>query len=98
MGANRQNIDVSFTSFSQSSEYAILHKFINEMLIVPLNTGLKYLFHRVYNNHLTIIYNNLAGFPVSKLNSAEFTHGRSLHVRIMHCAEEGKCNYISIKI
>ena len=50
MGANRQNIDVSFPIFSDSSKYAILHKFINEMLIVPLNTGLKYLFHRVYNN------------------------------------------------
>ena len=42
MGANRQNIDVAFTSFSQSSEYAILHKFINEKLIVSINTGLKY--------------------------------------------------------
>ena len=59
MGANRQNIDVTFTSFSESSEYAIIHKFINEKLIVPINTGLKYSFHRVYNNHLTIIYNNL---------------------------------------
>ena len=92
MGANRQNIDVIFTSFSESSEYAILHKFINEKLIVPLITGLKYSFYRVYNNHLTLIYNNLAGFNVSQLNSSEVTNGRSSHVRIMHYAEEGKCN------
>ena len=43
MGANRQNIDVIFTSFSESSEYAILHKFINENIIVPINTGVYYL-------------------------------------------------------
>ena len=43
MGANRQKIDVSFTSFSDSSKYAILHKFINEMLIVPINSGVYYL-------------------------------------------------------
>ena len=43
MGANRQNIDVTFTSFSESSEYAILYKFINEMLIVPINSGVFYL-------------------------------------------------------
>ena len=43
MGANRQNIDVIFTSFSESSEYAILYKFINEKLIVPLITGVYYL-------------------------------------------------------
>ena len=43
MGANRQNIDVSFPNFSESSEYAILYKFINEKLIVPLITGVYYL-------------------------------------------------------
>ena len=43
MGANRKNIDVIFTSFSESSEYAILYKFINEKLIVPVNTGVYYL-------------------------------------------------------
>ena len=43
MGANRQNIDMIFTSFSESSEYAILYKFINEKLIVPLITGVYYL-------------------------------------------------------
>ena len=43
MGANRQNIDVSFPIFSDSSKYAILHKFINEMLIVPINSGVFYL-------------------------------------------------------
>ena len=89
MGANRKNIDVIFTSFSESSEYAILY---NEKLILPLITGLKYSFYRVYNNHLTLIYNNLAGFNVSQLISSEVTNGRSSHVRIMHYAEEGKCN------
>ena len=43
MGANRQNIDVSFPIFSAVSEYAILYKFINEMLIVPINSGVFYL-------------------------------------------------------
>ena len=43
MGANRQNIDVSFTIFSESAEYSILFKFINENLIVPINTGVYYL-------------------------------------------------------
>ena len=43
MGANRQNIDVSFSNFSESSEYAILYNFINEKLIVPIITGVYYL-------------------------------------------------------
>jgi len=43
MGANRQNIDVSFPIFSESAEYAILYKFINENIIVPINTGVYYL-------------------------------------------------------
>ena len=43
MGTNRKYIDVIFTSFSESSEYAILYKFINEKLIAPVNTGVYYL-------------------------------------------------------
>ena len=42
MEANTQTIDVIFTSFSESSEYAILYKFINEKLILTLITYLKY--------------------------------------------------------
>ena len=46
MGASRKNIDVSFTSFSESAEYSNLFKFIHENLenlIVPINTGVYYL-------------------------------------------------------
>ena len=48
MGANRQNIDVSFPSFSESAKYSILFKFINENLIVPINTGVYYLLFIYY--------------------------------------------------
>ena len=41
MGANRQNIDLSYISFSCSPKYAIVHKFISEMLFVPLINGIK---------------------------------------------------------
>ena len=41
MGANRQNIDLSYISFSCSPKYAIVHKFISEMLFVPLIKGIK---------------------------------------------------------
>jgi len=43
MGANRQNIDVSFPIFSEYPEYSILFNFINENIIVPINTGVYYL-------------------------------------------------------
>ena len=94
MGANRQNIDLSLISFSRYEQYEIVHNFINEMLFVPLNKGIKNSFRHLCNNHLTIIYTYLAGFPVSELNSSENTHGRSSHVRIMHYEKKGKSNYI----
>ena len=74
------------------------YNFINEMLFVPLNKGIKNSFHHLCNNHLTIIYTYLAGFPVLELNSSENTHWRSSHVRIMHYEKKGKFNYISIKL
>ena len=62
MGANRQNIDLSLISFSRYEQYSIVHKFIDEMLFVPLNKGIKNSFRHICNNHLTIIYTYLAGF------------------------------------
>ena len=56
MGANRQNIDLSLTSFSHCVEYAKVHKFINEMLFFSLNKGIINSFRHLCNNHLTIIY------------------------------------------
>jgi len=114
MGANRQNIDVSFTIFSTTREYENNYKFINELFFVPLHGGMKYSFRRVFKyqyviiqyflslrywiHSLTIIYTYLAGFHISELNTSILTHGKSSHVRIMHYSEEGKCNHFSIKI
>ena len=66
MGATRQDIDFSVIDCSKNEQYAILYKFINEMLFVPLNKGIINSFRHLCNNHLTIIYTYLAGFPVSK--------------------------------
>ena len=56
MGANRQNIDVSFPIFSESAEYAILYKFINENIIVPINTCLLFIIYLLFI--ITLFYNN----------------------------------------
>ena len=44
MGANRQNIDMSFVDFSTNRDFSNIYKFVNEKLIGPLNLGLKKLF------------------------------------------------------
>ena len=41
MGANRQNIDISFETFSTNQDYKNIYKFFNEKIMGPLNIGLK---------------------------------------------------------
>ena len=40
MGANRHNIDISFTTFCTNQRYSLIYKFFNEKIMGPLKNGL----------------------------------------------------------